>query len=168
MTEQNKTDSVGDDVFVEKVNNLYEATYEDEVEPSCNPSEIEDLIKEIKRANTEWENIIMEERPLLPKISVKRKVELSIKQANQAVWLVITEEVPNLNNINLLQYVTVHVLSEKMGKTPKIPKIKSNKRQLPKWKRERSMRAELSIQTDMVQKGETQNISKKKQRIKKK
>ena len=102
MTEQNKTDSVGDDVFVEKVNNLYEATYEDEVEPSCNPSDIEDLIKEIKKANTEWENIIMEERPLLPKISVKRKIELSIKQANQAVWLVITEEVPNLNNINLL------------------------------------------------------------------
>ena len=59
MTEQNKTDSVGDDVFVEKVNNLYEATYEDEVEPSCNPSDIEDLIKEIKKANTEWENIIM-------------------------------------------------------------------------------------------------------------
>ena len=28
--------------------------------------------------------------------------------------------------------------------------------------RERSMRAELSIQTDMVQKGETQNISRKK------
>ena len=53
MTEQNKTDSVGDDVFVEKVNNLYEATYEDEVEPSCNPSNIEDLIKEIKKANTE-------------------------------------------------------------------------------------------------------------------
>ena len=50
MTEQNKTDSVGDDVFVEKVNNLYEATYEDEVEPSCNPSDIEDLIKEIKKA----------------------------------------------------------------------------------------------------------------------
>ena len=71
MTEQNKTDSVGDDVFVEKVNNLYEATYEDEVEPSCNPSDIEDLIKEIKKANTEWENIIMEERPLLPKLSCR-------------------------------------------------------------------------------------------------
>ena len=160
LTEQNKTDSVGDDVFVEKVNNLYEATYEDEVEPSCNPSDIEDLIKEVKKANTEWENIIMEEGPLLPKISVKRKVELSIKQANQAVWLVIAEEVPNLNNINLLQYVTVHVLYEKMGKTPKIPKINSNKRQLPKWKTSienqiKSMRAELSIQTDMVQKGET-------------
>ena len=48
LTKQNKTDSVGDDVFVEKFNNLYEATYEDEVEPSCNPSEIEDQIKEIK------------------------------------------------------------------------------------------------------------------------
>ncbi|RMX36022.1 hypothetical protein pdam_00021561 [Pocillopora damicornis] len=50
-----------------------------------------------------------------------------------------------------------------MGKTPKIPKINSNKRQLPKWKTSienqiKSMRAELSIQTDMVQKDKSDGI----------
>ena len=96
-----------------------------------------------------------------------------MKQANQAIQLVIGEEVPNLNDINLLQYVTAYVISEKMGKTPKIPKTKSNKRQQPKWKTRienqiKSMRADLSILTDMAKKGETQNISKTNQRIKKK
>ena len=113
------------------------------------------------------------ERPLLPKISVNRKAELLIKQANQAIQLVIGEEVPNSNDINLLQCVTAYVISENMGKTPKLPKTKSNKRQQPKWKTRienqiKSMRADLSILTDMAQKGETQKISKKKQRIKKK
>ena len=115
----------------------------------------------------------MAERPLLPKISVNRKAELLIKQTNQAIQLVIAEEAPNLNNINLLQYVTAHMISEKMGKTPKLPKTKSNKRQQPKWRTRienqiKSMRADLSILTDMAQKGESQKISKKKQRIKKK
>ena len=73
----------------------------------------------------------------------------------------------------MLQYVTAYVISENMGKTPKLPKTKSNKRQQPKWKTKignqiKSMRADLSILTDMAQKGETQKISKKKQRIKKK
>ena len=104
---------------------------------------------------------------------MNRKTELLIKQANQAIQLVIAEEVPNLNNINLLQYVTAYVISEKLGKTTKIPKTKSNKRQQPKWKTRienqiKSMRADLSILTDMAQKGETQKISKKNQRIKKK
>ena len=113
----------------------------------------------------------MAERPPLPKISMNRKTELLIKQANQAIQLVIAEEVPNLNNINLLQYVTAYVISEKLGKTPKIPKTKSNKRQQPKWKTRienqiKSMRADLSILERKVkqkqkQKGETQKISKK-------
>ena len=71
------------------------------IEPSQNPSEIEDLVKEIKRAIAEWENIRMAERPPLHKISVNRKAELLIKQANQAIQLVIAEEAPNLNKINI-------------------------------------------------------------------
>ena len=76
----------------------------------------------------------MAEKPPLPKISVNRKAELLIKQANEAIQLVIAKETPNLNNINLLQYVTAYVISEKLGKTPKLPKTKSNKRQQPKRK----------------------------------
>ena len=110
MNEQNnQTDSVVDDVFVEDANNCYEDSNEDEVKPSQNPSEIEDLVKEIKKARAEWENIRMAERPPLHKISVNRKAELLIKQVNQAIQLVIAEEAPKLNNINLLQYVTAYV-----------------------------------------------------------
>ena len=104
---------------------------------------------------------------------MNRKAELLIKQANQAIQLVIAKEIPNLNKINLLQYVPAHVVSEKLGKTPKLPKTKSNKRQQPKWRTRienqiKRMRADLSVLTDMAQKGESQKISKKKQRIKKK
>ena len=70
--QSDQTDCVVGDVFVEETNNPYEETNEDEVEPSQNPSEIEDLIKEVKRARAEWENIRMAERPPLPKISVNR------------------------------------------------------------------------------------------------
>ena len=161
MNEQNnQTDSVVDDVFVEEANICYEESNEDEVEPSQNASEIDDLVKEIKRARAEWENIRMAERPPLPKISVNRKAELLIKQANQAIQLVIAEEAPNLNNINLLQYVTAYVISEKLGKTPKLPKTKSNKRQQPKWRTRienqiKSMRADLSVLTNMAQNGKS-------------
>ena len=104
---------------------------------------------------------------------MNRKTELLITQAKQAIQLITAEEVPNLSNLNLLQYVTTYVISKKMGKTPKIPKTKSNKRQQPKWKTRiknqiKCMRVDLSILTDMAQKGETQTISKKNQRIKKK
>ena len=104
---------------------------------------------------------------------MNRKTELLITQAKQAIQLITAEEVPNLSNLNLLQYVTAYVISKKMGKTPKIPKTKSNKRQQPKWKTRiknqiKCMRVDLSILTDMAQKGETQTISKKNQRIKKK
>ena len=86
---------------------------------------------------------------------------------------VIAEEVLNLNNINVVQYVTAKVISEMMGKMPKILKTKSNKQPQLKWKTRKenqikSIRAELSILTDMAKKGETQKISKKKQRIKSK
>ena len=59
-----------------------------------------------------------------------------------------------------------------MGKMPKILKTKSSKQPQLKWKTRKenqikSIRAELSILTDMAQKGETQKISKKK-RIKRK
>ena len=168
MNEQNnQTDSVADDVFLEETNNCCEESNEDEIESSQNPSKIEELVKEIKKARAEWKNIRMAERPPLPKISVNRKAELLIKQANQAIQMVIAKETPNLNNINLLQYVTAYVISEKLGKTPKLPKIKSNKRQQPKWKARienqiKSMRANLSVLADMAQKGENQKISKKK------
>ena len=98
---------------------------------------------------------------------MNRKVELLIEQANQAIQLVIAEEVPNLKNINLLKYVNAYVISKKMGKMPKIPRTKVNKWQQRIWKTRiedqiKSMRAELSIRTDMTQKGETQKICKKK------
>ena len=93
--------------------------------------------------------------PPLPKISMNRKTELLITQGNQAIQLIIAEEVLNFSNIDLLQYVTAYVISEKLGKTPKIPKTKSNKRQLPKWKARienqiKSMRADFSILTDIA------------------
>ena len=47
-----------------------EESNEDEIEPSQNPSEIEDPVKEIKMARAEWENIRMAERPPLHKTSV--------------------------------------------------------------------------------------------------
>ena len=69
--------------------------------------------------------------------------------------------------------MTAKVISEKMDKTPKIPKTKRSKQLQLKWKTRKEnqmkiMRAELSILTDIEQKGETQKISKKKQRIKSK
>lgn len=106
--QNNQTDSVADVVSAEEANNFHEEPNEEEVEPSQNPSEIKDLVDEIKRARVEWENIRMAERPPLPKISMNRKTELLIKQANQGIRLAIAEEVPNLNNINLLQYVTAN------------------------------------------------------------
>ena len=91
-------------------------------------------------------------RPLLPKISLNRKVKLLIKKANQAIQQVIAEELLNLNNINVVQYVITKVTCQKMGKMPKIPKTKSSKWQQPKWKirkenQIKSMRAGLSILT---------------------
>ena len=83
---------------------------------------IKDLAKETRRARAEWENTSMTERPPLPKITVNRKSELLIKQTNQAIQLEIAQETPDLNNINLLQYVTAYVISERLGKTPKTPK----------------------------------------------
>lgn len=142
------------------------------MEPTQNSSELNDLVNEIKKVRAEWENIRMAESPPPPsKISMNRKTEPLIAQANQAIKLMIAEEVPNLNNVNLLQYTTVYVISEKLGRTPKIPKTKCNKWQQPNWKTRienqiRCMRADLSILTDMAQKGETQKISKKNQRIK--
>ena len=113
-------------MFVEEATNAIEETKVDEVEPSQNPSVIDDLAKEIKRARAEWENTSMTERPPLPKITVNRKAELLIKQTNQAIQLEIAEETPDLNNINLLQYVTAYVIAAKLGKTPKPPKRRSN------------------------------------------
>ena len=47
---------------------------------------------------------------------------------------VIAEEVLNLNNINVVPYVTAKVISEMMGKMPKILKTKSSKQPQLKWK----------------------------------
>ena len=95
---------------VEETNNYHEEPIEEEVKPSQNSSEISDLVNEIKKARAEWGNIRMAERPPLPKTSMNRKTELLITQANQGIQLIIAdlEEVPNLNNINLLQYVTAY------------------------------------------------------------
>ena len=155
VVQNNQSSSAADGVAVEETNSRHEEPIEEEVEPSQNSSEINDLVNEIKKARAEWENIRMAERPPLPKISMNRKTELLITQGNQATQLIIAEEVLNLSNIDLLQYVTAYVISEKLGKTPKIPKTKSNKRHLPKWKARienqiKSMRADLSILTDMA------------------
>ena len=69
--------------------------------------------------------------------------------------------------------MTTYIISENIGKTPKKPKRRSNKEHQPKWKTRienqiKGMRADLSILSDIVQKGETENISKIKQRIKRK
>ena len=132
--ENSQADTVADDVAVEEANKAIEETKVDEVEPSQNPSVIEDLAKEIRRARAEWENTSMTERPPLPNITVNRKAELLIKQANQAIQLEMAEETPDLNNSNLQQYVTAYVISEKLGKTPKTPKRRSNTQLQPKWK----------------------------------
>ena len=52
----------------------------------------------------------MAERSFLSKISVNSKAELLMKQPNQAIQVVKAEEALNLNNINLLQYVTAYVI----------------------------------------------------------
>ena len=52
IAQNNEIDSVVDDVFEEKAHKLYETRKEDELEPSYNSTEIEDLVKEIKRART--------------------------------------------------------------------------------------------------------------------
>ena len=129
----NQTDTE-DDVFVEEANNAVEETKEDEVEPSQNLSVIEDLAKESRRARAEWENTSMTERPPLPQMTVNRKAELFIKQTNQAIQLEIAQETPDLNNINLLQYVTAYIISEKLSKTPKTSKRRSNNQLQLKWK----------------------------------
>ena len=152
--QNSQTDTEVDDVVVEEANNAIEETKVDEVEPLQNPSVIEDLAKEIRRARAEWVNTNITERPPLPKITVNRKAELLIKQANQAIQLEIAEETPDLNHINLLQYVTAYVISEKLGKTPKTPKRRSNTQLQPKWKTRienqiKGMRADLSILTDI-------------------
>ena len=164
--QNSQTDTEADDVAVEE-------TKVDEVELSQNPSVIEDLAKEIRRARAEWENTSITERPPLTKLTVNRKAELLIKQANQAIQLEIAEETPDLNNIKLLQYVTAYVISEKLGKTPKPPKRRSNTQLQPKWKTRienqiKGMRNDLSILSDMAQKSEIQKISKKKQKMKRK
>ena len=170
--QNSQTDTEVDDVAVEEANNAIEETKVDEVEPSENPSVIEDLAKEIRRARAEWENTSITERPPLP-LTVNRKAELLIKQANQAIQLEIAEETTDLNNINLLQYVTAYVISEKLGKTPKPPNRRSNTQLQPKWKTRienqiKGMRADLSILSDMAQRSEIQKISKNNQKIKRK
>ena len=124
--QNSQTDTEVDDMFVEEANNAIEETKVDEVEPSQNPSVIADLAKEIRRTRAEWENARMTERPNLPKITVNRKAKLLIKQTKQAIQLEIAEETPDLNNIHLLQYVIAYVMAEKLGKTPKTPKRRSN------------------------------------------
>ena len=69
--------------------------------------------------------------------------------------------------------MTAYIISEKIGKTPRKPKRRSNRGQQPKWKTRienqiKGMRADLSILSHIAQKGKTENISKKKQRMKRK
>ena len=116
--QNSQAESAVADVLVERTNSPHEERNQDYVEPSQG-EEIEDLVKEIKKVRAEWENVSMSERPPLPKIVMSRKTKLLIKQANQAIQLVIVEETPSLNHINLLQYVTAYIISEKIGKTQK-------------------------------------------------
>ena len=57
--------------------------------------------------------------PPLPKIALTRKTKVLVKQANQAIQLVIEEKTPSISHTNLLQYVTAYITSKKIGKTPK-------------------------------------------------
>ena len=61
--QNSQTDTEVDDVAVEEAYNAIEETKVDDVEPSQNPSVIEDLAKEIRRARAEWENTGMTETP---------------------------------------------------------------------------------------------------------
>ena len=107
------------------------------------------------KVRAEWENVSMSERPPLPKIALTGKTEVLVKQANQAIQLVIEEKTPSRSHINLLQYVTAYIISKKIGKTPKKPKRGSNRWQQPKWKTRienqiKAMRADLSILSDIA------------------
>ena len=135
-------------MVVEEANNAIEETKVDEVEPSV----IQNLAKEIWRARAEWENANKTETPSNSK---QKKKELLIRQGNQAIKLEIAEETPDLYNINLRQYVTAYVISEKLGKTPKFSKRRSNiqiqsKRKTRIENQIKGMRADLSILTDIA------------------
>ena len=116
----------------------------------------------------------MSERPPLPKIALTRKTKVFIKQANQAIQLVIVEKTSSLSHKSAAICDCVYVMSENpVAKTPKTPKRRSNRGQQPKWQTRienqiKGVRADLSILSHIAQKGETENISKKKQRIKRK
>ena len=69
--------------------------------------------------------------------------------------------------------MTAYVISENIGKMLKTLREKSNKRQQLKWKARienqiKSIRTDLSILTDMAQKGETQRSPRKSKKLKRK
>ena len=69
--------------------------------------------------------------------------------------------------------MTAYVISENIGKMLKTLRQKSNKRQQLKWKARienqiKSIRTDLSILTDMAQKGETQRSPRKSKKLKRK
>ena len=119
-------------MLIEETNSPYEERNQDQAELLQNQPEIEELFREIKKVRAEWENVSVSERPPLSKIALTRKTKVLIKQANQAIQLVIVEKTPSLSHINLLQYVAAYIISEKIGKTPKKPKRRSNRGQQPK------------------------------------
>ena len=69
--------------------------------------------------------------------------------------------------------MTAYVISENIGKMLKTLRQKSNKRQQLKWKARienqiKSIRTDLSILTDMAQKGETQRSPRKSKKLERK
>ena len=127
--QNSQTERLVADVLVEETNSPYKERNQGQVELLQNQPEIEELIREIKKARAEWENVSVSERPPLPKITLTRKTKVLIKQANQAIQLVIVEQTLSLSHITLLQYVTAYIISEKIGKTKKKSMRRSNRGQ---------------------------------------
>ena len=65
-------------VLLEETNSPYEERNPDQAELLQNQPEIEELVREIKKARAEWENVSMSERPPLPKIALTRKTKMLI------------------------------------------------------------------------------------------
>ena len=103
MNVQNsQTDTEVDDVFAEEANNAIKETKVDAIEPSQNPSVIEELAKKPWRARAEWKNTSMTERTPLPKIIVNRKAELLIKQTTSPPGRLATSKLATNSHVFLL------------------------------------------------------------------
>ena len=108
-----QTERVVAEVLVEETNSSYEERNQDQAVLLQNQPGIQGLVRNVKRVRAEWEDVRMSERTTLPKIALTRKAKVLVRQANQAIHLVIEEKTPSLSHINLLEYVTAYMISEK-------------------------------------------------------